>query len=200
MSTENQKKDSVSARKYHLSMEEVALFTVLTLSILGIGITNFKPLESYRYWGVMTVILAITAIVIGWARSKRMGKPVRKMFVVQVVHWTATAATVAGIFLLLHIGRLNYENTGLILLLILGFSTFLDGYRISWSFALVGVMMFITGLFGGYLESYVWIALIGIICVFVIIILIEKYKRIPPAPAEDAGDSLSQEGKGDNPL
>ncbi len=191
MSTENPKKDSVSARKYHWSMDKVALFTVLMLSILGIGITNFRPLESYRYWGGMTVILAITAIVIGWARSKRIGKPVREMFITQAVHWTATAVTVAGIFLLLNMGRLNYENTGLILLVILGLSTFLDGYRISWSFSLIGVMMFVTGLFGGYLESYVWITLIVLVCVFVIIILLEKYKKIPPAPAEDAGDSLS---------
>ena len=178
MDKEMNEKQDTAGRKYRIGMEEIALFVVFALSILGIGVTNFRPLESYRYWGAMTVILAITGMVIGWARSKRMGKPVRKMLVIQLVHWGATLAAVAGIFLLLNMGRLNYENTGLVILLTLGFSTFLDGYRISWSFATVGVMMFIAGLFGGYLEQYVWITLIVIICVFAVIYLLEKYKRL----------------------
>jgi len=177
MDTRTQQKDKVSGKKYHIGMEEVALFVVLIFSIIGIGITNFRPLESYRYWGTMTIVLAITGLVIGWARSKRSGRPVRKMLVIQLVHWGATLVAVAGMFLLLKMGRLNYENTGLVILLTLGFSTFLDGYRISWSFAAIGAMMFIAGLLGGYLEQYVWITLIALICVFVIVYLFEKYKR-----------------------
>ncbi len=197
MDTRTQRTERVSGKKYHIGMEEVALFVVLVLSILGIGITNFRPLESYRYWGTMTIVLAITGLVIGWARSKRSGKPVRKMLVIQLVHWGATLAAVAGMFLLLKMGRLNYENTGLVILLTLGFSTFLDGYRISWSFAAIGAMMFIAGLLGGYLEQYVWITLIILICIFVIVYLFEKYKRFSSASSTkeaDAAPSSKNEG------
>ncbi len=163
--------------RYQWGIEEIALLVVIILSILGIGITNFRPLESYRYWGAMAVVLAITAMVIGWARAKRAGGPVQKIFITQLVHWGATIITVAGVFLLLQMGRLNYENTGLVILLVLGLSTFLDGYRISWSFSAVGIVMFLTAIFGGYIESYVWITLIAIICVFVVILLVEKYAK-----------------------
>ncbi len=178
MDAGKREKHDTSAGRYRIGMEEIALFVVFMLSIMGIGITNFRPQESYRYWGAMTAILAITGIVIGWARSKRLGEPVRKMMVIQMVHWGATMAAVAGMFLLLDMGRLNYENTGLVILLTLGFSTFLDGYRISWSFASVGVIMFIAGLMGAYLEQYVWITLIVIICIFVVVYLLEKYRRL----------------------
>ena len=195
MDMEKQKKQDTAGRKYRIGMEEIALFVVFALSILGIGITNFRPQESYRYWGAMTVILAITGMVIGWARSKRRGEPVRKMLVIQLVHWGATLAAVAGVFLLLDMGRLNYGNTGLVILLTLGFSTFLDGYRISWSFAAVGVMMFIASLFGGYLQQYVWITLIVIICVFAVIYLLEKYKRLASRPSVQGGKTSTSGGE-----
>ncbi len=191
MAAEKQKSGNVSDRKYLVGMEGIALFVVLILSVLGIGITNFRPAESYRYWGAMTVILAMTGLVIGWARSRRMKQPVSRMLVVQLVHWGATMFAVAGMFLLLEMGRLNYENTGLVILLTLGFSTFLDGYRISWTFASIGVMMFVAGLLGGYLEQYVWIVLIVIICVFVVVYLLEKYRNRYSAPSGQDGGSSS---------
>jgi len=98
---------------------------------------------------------------------------------------------VAGMFLLLKMGRLNYENTGLVILLTLGFATFLDGYRISWTFASIGLMMFVSGLLGGYLEQYVWIVLIVIICIFLVVYLLEKYKNRYSAPSGPTGSSSS---------
>ncbi len=178
MADANTKKNvPASDRSYHWGMEETALFIAFIFSILGIGITNFRPQESFRYWGVMTVILALSAAIIAWAEAKRKGGSVRSALMEQAIHWVATALAVIGIFLLLGMGRLNYENTGLVLLLLLGLATFLDGYRISWSLATVGIMIFASGLIGGYIEQYVWIALIMIICVFVVIILLEKYRR-----------------------
>jgi hypothetical protein len=38
--------------------------------------------------------------------------------------------------------------------------------------------MFIAGLMGAYLEQYVWITLIVIICIFVVVYLLEKYRRL----------------------
>jgi len=87
MDAEKQKNGNISDRKYLVGMEGIALFAAFILSVLGIGITNFRPAESYRYWGVMTVILAMTGLLIGWARSRRMKKSVGRMLVVQLVHW-----------------------------------------------------------------------------------------------------------------
>ena len=159
---------------YRLGMESAVLLVAFLLSVIGIGITDFRPLDSYRYWGAMTFILAITGMVMGWARQKRAGLPPGKLLITQMVHWAATFVAVAGIFFLLVAGRLNYENTGLVLLLTLGLSTFLDGYRVSWGFGALGVMMFLTALLGAYIEQYVWVVLIVIICTAVVIIVLEK--------------------------
>ncbi len=161
-------------KRYGRGIELTALLVAFILSVIGIGITEFRPLMSYRYWGAMTLILAVSGIVIGWARHQKLGRSAKEILLTQVVHWCATFAAVAGIYVLLGSGRLNYENTGLVVLLTLALATFLDGYRVSWSFGALGVMMFITSLLGAYIEQYIWVVLIMIICTAVVIVILEK--------------------------
>jgi len=47
---------------------------------------------------------------------------------------------VLGVYLSLHTGRLNYESTGLIIELILGFSLFLDGRNLGWRISLLELL------------------------------------------------------------
>jgi len=164
-------------RKYHFLVEEVAVIAALLLSILGIGITDYSPLRSYNYWGVMTLILAMSGLSIGWARAHRLDLPVAKTLATQLVHWLATGVAVGGIFLLLKAGRLNYENTGLVLLVLLGLATFLDGYRISWRFSLVGVLEFVSGIIAAYVEQYLWVLLIVAIGMAIGMVFWERRER-----------------------
>jgi cation transport ATPase len=180
-------------RKYRRGIELAALLIAFILSVIGIGITDFRPMMSYRYWGAMTLILALIGIVMGWARQQRSGQPAREMLMTQLVHWGATFATVAGIYMLLGSGRLNYENTGLVVLLTLALATFLDGYRVSWSFGALGGMMFVTAMLGAYIEQYIWVVLIMIICTAVVIVILEK-SRARTLSEEDGEGGQKAEG------
>ena len=111
-------------------IEEVILFIVFALSLIGMGLTDFSPLESHRYWVVMIILLAIASIALGWSKEVDQGNIV-KLTIHQLIHWGATLITVLGVYLLLQTGRLNYESTGLIIELILGFSLFLDGRNLG---------------------------------------------------------------------
>lgn len=181
--------------RYVRGIELSALLTAFILSVIGIGITDFRPMVSYRYWGAMTLILAVSGMVIGWARQQKRGLPVKDMFLTQFVHWGATFGTVAGMYMLLSSGRLNYENTGLVVLMTLALATVLDGYRVSWSFGSLGVMMYVTALLGAYIEQYIWVVLIMIICTAVVIVILEKSRGRKLSAQEDQGDRR-QEGEG----
>lgn len=158
-------------------VEAIALTAALFLSILGVGITDYSPLHSYRYWGVMTLVLASSGIAIGWSRAHRLGLPVVKTLATQLVHWLATGVAVGGILLLLKAGRLNYESTGLVLLIVLGLATFLDGYRIDWRFSLVGVLIFMSGIVAAYVEEYLWVLLIIATGTTVAVLLWDRRER-----------------------
>ncbi len=138
---------------------EISLFVAFAFSIVGIGVTDYSPQQSYRYWAAMTVLLTIAALIIGSARAKELHRTIPNILVTQLVHWGATWVAVIGVFILLDAGRLNYESTGLALLIVLGLATFLDGYRVSWRLSVIGILMFVTSLVAGYLEQYIWVLL-----------------------------------------
>ncbi len=171
-------------RSARFSVEGITLTGTLILSMLSISITDYSPLQSYRYWGVMTLVLAVAGIILGWSRAKRLGLPVRVMLFTQLVHWCSTGVVIAGVFLLLRAGRLNYESTGLVLLLMLGLATFLDGYRVSWHFSLIGLLMFATGIVAAYVEEYLWVLLIIATGAAVVIIFWEKLRKSRPHHAQ----------------
>ena len=188
------KKDKVGTQtaksgKARFSVETIALISALALSMLGIGITDYAPLQSYRYWGAMTLVLAAAGIAIGWSRAKKSGVPFSKTLTTQVVHWLTTVVAISGVYLLLKAGRLNYENTGLVLLMTLGVSTFLDGYRISWRFSLIGVLMFVTGIAAAYVEEYLWVLLIIAAAVATAIIYWERHRKSRRLQAEETAQN-----------
>ncbi len=166
-------------------VQGVSLTVTSILSILGIGVTDYSPLQSYRYWGAMTLVLAISALSIGWSRAHRLGLPVVKTLMTQFVHWTTTGIAVSGIFLLLKAGRLNYESTGLVLLILLGLATFLDGYRINWHFSLLGLLMFLLAIAAAYLEEYLWVLLIMTTVIAIAVFLWERRKKSTVHPLVD---------------
>ncbi|MFZ2168442.1 MAG: hypothetical protein WAW61_02280 [Methylococcaceae bacterium] len=157
-------------------IEEVILFIVFALSLIGMGITDFSPLESHRYWVLMIILLAIASIGLGWSKEEYQGK-IFKLISSQLIHWGATLITVLGVYLLLHTGRLNYESTGLITELILGFSLFLDGRNLGWRFSLLGILVGCTAIVAAYVEEYIWVILPVSLCLWVITYYWEKLRH-----------------------
>ncbi|BCG63499.1 MAG: hypothetical protein methR_P1218 [Methyloprofundus sp.] len=158
-------------------IEEIVLFIVLALSLVGMGITDFSPLESHRYWTLMIIIFAFASIGLGWAKKEYQGKHFQELILRQVTHWGATLMTVSGVYLLLNAGRLNYESTGLIIELILGLSLFLDGRDLGWRFSLLGTLVGITAIVAAYIEEYIWVILLVSLCLSVITYYWEKHRR-----------------------
>jgi len=158
-------------------IEEIVLFLVLALSLIGMGITDFSPLESHRYWTLMIILLAFASIGLAWSREEYQGNIFKILIIRQVIHWGATLITVSGVYLLLNTGRLNYESTGLIIELILGFSLFLDGRNLGWRFSLLGILVGISAILAAYVEEYIWVLLLVVLLLSVIIYYWEKYRR-----------------------
>ena len=158
------------------SMERVALAVVFILAMLGVGVTDYAPLQSLNYWGAMAIILALSGLIMGWSKAQHLKQPVLQSLRVQIVHWIATGIAVFGIFLLLKAGRLNYEGTGLVLLVVLGLATFLDGYRLNLFFSLVGVFIFALAIMAAYIEEYLWVLLIVMLILGVIVFFWERHK------------------------
>jgi hypothetical protein len=176
MSSQKGEDMATQSRKLFI-FEMVALIGVLFLSILGVGITDISAMKSYYYWIGLTVLFSIASIILTWLQGREIeDESLLSALFTQLVHWVGTLIAVLIVFSLLKIGRLNYENAGLVMMLVLGLSIFLNAYHMNWRFALVGFFIMIGTILVAYAEAYIWIVSI-IVAVIALIVISLKQKQ-----------------------
>jgi len=67
-------------------IEEIILLLVLVLSLIGMGITDFSPLESHRYWTLMIIVFTFASIALGWAREEYQEKHFKELIARQIIY------------------------------------------------------------------------------------------------------------------
>ncbi|NOT86374.1 MAG: hypothetical protein HOP02_16680 [Methylococcaceae bacterium] len=139
------------------------LFMVLLLlSLLGVAISDISPVKSHAYWLIMMVLFAGTAILANVIEGDddNDGVELKKEITQQILHWLGGFVAVMIVYGFYHTGRLTPEATGLVVLLILALTTYLDGIRLGWRFSFAGVFLGIMAVFAAYIEEYMWQILI----------------------------------------
>ena len=82
----------------------------------------------------------------------------------------------AVIYLLLGTGRLNYETTGLLILLVLAFATFIDGMLVSWKLYVVGLLLLFTLLLATYVEQFLWMIVLAALVMIALVLVFVVWK------------------------
>jgi hypothetical protein len=152
--------DNLIIPKKRFHIEEALLTLLLILSLVGIGITDFSPADGYGYWIIMVFVFALFAIIIGWRQSKHRSVDFKKILRDQSIHWSTSLLVVGGAFLIQKSGRIESDDIGLVILLILSLSTILDGLRVGWRFSLVGLFLGVSAVIAVYTEHFLWIELL----------------------------------------
>jgi hypothetical protein len=76
--------------------------------------------------------------------------------------WLSLLVGVLLVYMLLHSGRLDNENTGLIVLLLLAMTTFAAGLQLGPLVMLLGGFLALSLVLAAYIESYVWLIMLGL--------------------------------------
>ena len=161
----------IRAIKRHKKLEEWILFLVVVVSLIGVAITNFNPTESYRYWLLTAVFYALAGLVMSVSKRKRdqaLNLPVSNRIIDQLILWCGIFFAVMSVYVIMKIGRINYEATGFVVLLVLGLGVFVDGIRFSWRFSMIGMLMMLASVIAAYIVAYVWLILGGILVVMLV--------------------------------
>ena len=167
--------------KRYLGPDGVIMILLVLLSIVGIGITDFSPLLSHWYWLAMVVVIGIACIVMDWSRARKKGLNATTIVKKEVFIWLSVLVAVNLVYFLFHSGRLDSENTGLVILLILALATFLAGLRQDWRLCLLGVLLGGALILATYLEEFLWIVLMVVLAAAAGIYFMARY-------TSDSGD------------
>lgn len=162
-------------RKFQL--EEVILIVLLILSLVGIGITDYSPAQNYWYWIGMFGVFSIAAVLIGWLQAKRQFKDFKRLFLEQIFHWTSSMLIVGAMFALMHADRLYPASAGLVIMLILALSTFLDGLRIGWRFSMNGLFLGVSAVIIAYIQRFMWIEILLALGIAAITFLVQYWRE-----------------------
>jgi hypothetical protein len=175
---------------------------LLILAILGIGITDVSPTRSYGYWIVMVPVFGGACAWMGRDRGRRDGQSRWSFLQVELFYWLSVLAAIQVVYFLFRSGRIDGENTGLILLLILALSVFQAGFRLGWRLCALGLLLAVALLLATYLKTFIWVVLLFVAAAVAIFgVLGTKQIREKPAPGEgpasgETGDTPPEEGEG----
>ena len=122
----------------------------------------------------MVPVFAGACLILEWSRARGKGLKWTTIVGTQLLLWLGLLMAVRLAYLLLHTGRLDNENIGLIILLLLALTTFFAGIHLGWRLFIVGIFLGVALIGAAYLEEFVWIFLI-IAIVVVAIFLLWKY-------------------------
>lgn len=160
-----------------LKIDALLFVSIMFLALLGVGITDYRGESAHGYWRYMLILMALGTTLWGVWRSRRLGLAEgSKLLYQQAILWGAAMLTMAVIYLLLGTGRLNYETTGLLILLVLAFATFVDGMLVSWKLYVVGALLLLTLLLATYVEQFLWMIVLAAVVMIALVLVFVVWK------------------------
>ena len=166
--------------KRRFYVEEAILILLLILSLIGVRITDYSPVDGYGYWMMMVFVFALFAMIIAWQQSRHRMTDFKKIIREQSLHWFTSLLVVEGIFSLQKTEHLSQADAGIVIMMILAQSTVLDGLRVGWRFSLVGIFLGISAIIAANTQHFFWIEIIIAILIIIVTILVEVWQARRP--------------------
>ena len=170
-----EKTEMTAKRRFYV--EEAILILLLTLTLVGVWITDYSPVDGYGYWMIMVFVFALLAMTMAWQQSRHRMTDFKKILREQSLHWFTSLLVVEGVFSLQKSEHLTQEDAGLVIMMILAQSTILDGLRVGWRFSLVGIFLGLSAIIAANTHHFFWIELIIAILIVAVTILIEVWQE-----------------------
>lgn len=159
-----------------LRIQEWIVIALIALSIIGVGITDFAPAVSHWYWLAMVPLFGMACAVIEWDGAKGRGLAPGAVIRNQLLVWISLLVAVQLVYLLLHAGRLDSENAGLIILLLLSLTVFGSGIYLGWRLCVVGACLGLALVMATYLEEFIWLFMIFLVAGAAVVYFVYKYR------------------------
>ncbi len=131
------------------------LFTLrLLLSLLGAYIGYRYRHTSHDYWFVLMFLFAVIAIAPDYYQFKQHGDNL-KAFIHRLLHWVGGLSAGIVVYAYHHSGRIFHEEAGLIVLVILALTTYLDGIQRGWRCIFAGLFLGLITVCVAYFDRYI---------------------------------------------
>ncbi|MEA3275497.1 MAG: hypothetical protein U9Q81_09470 [Pseudomonadota bacterium] len=129
-----------------LLVRELPYVVLYALAVVGVAYTDVDAAASITYWQALIPVFAVIAIIAGWNRSGADARGRKTYVLKQLLHWGALFVVVWLLFLHDVQQLLNDQITGLMIIYLLGLTSFLAGVHQDWRMAIFGAFLFLSGI------------------------------------------------------
>jgi hypothetical protein len=140
----------------HQLLSSHNLFIVrLLLSLLGAYIGYSYRDVSHDYWLVLMFLFTVIAIAPDYYQFKQHRDNLREL-TRDIMHWSGGLCAGIVVYAYHSSGRIFHEETGLIVLLIVALTTYLDGIQRGWRCIFTGSFLGLITVCVAFFDSYLW--------------------------------------------
>jgi hypothetical protein len=165
-----------------LPVQGITLIIMILFTLTGVAVTDDSPQDAFIYWMVMFVVFGATSIVAGWHSARLqvlLGRKnaVKTLLREQFFHWSGALIIASALFSFGMADHMTQEVTGLMVMLLLALTTFLDGIRLGWRFCLTGLYLAVAVVASNLLENSLPALLALALAIIGIILYLQWRKR-----------------------
>lgn len=156
-------------QKHYWKIHAIIALVLVSLSFIGVLLTNFMPNTVWKYWNISIPIFALFCIGLNWADNQSRPHALKLLFQ-EVLHWGGILLTIYLVFIFVHYGLISNIDAGLFVLTLLALGTFMAGIYLNKTFYIIS---FVQALFVCSTIFFIkYLIIISIILIVVFLLLL----------------------------
>ncbi|MBF5059942.1 hypothetical protein [Candidatus Neptunochlamydia vexilliferae] len=176
MDTEEEK--ALKERHHHWQIRLIVAIVMLTLSFVGLIVSDLWRDGAWLYWRVMVGIFALLSLFLSWylRHKKQILSPATIWH--ELVQWFGLILAVYLVAIFVNTGLIGRFEAGLVALTLLALNTFITGIYVEGTFLVIGLLLGLFAAGAALLAEYLYTVMLPItIAVGVLLVWIVRKKH-----------------------
>lgn len=146
----------IQKHHHHWKMRLFVAIIMLSLSFIGLVVSDIRANGAWNYWRVMVPIFAFLCLFLSWyLRHKQKIMSVTTIWH-ELVQWLGLALGVYLINVFVNVGLIGRFEAGLVVLTMLALNTFITGIYVESTFLVIGVLLGLFAAAAALLAAYIY--------------------------------------------
>lgn len=155
-SYDNEDEIVIEKHHHHWKMRLIITLVMLFFSFIGLIFSDIRQNGAWDYWRIMVPVFAALSIFLSWYLKKNKSALTKLSIWHELIHWSGLALAVYLISTFLHIGLTGRFEAGLVILVMLGLTTFLAGIYVEPTFCVIGLLLGVFAITAALLATYIY--------------------------------------------
>ncbi|KTD69874.1 transmembrane protein [Legionella santicrucis] len=159
-----------NSSRYPWNARFIVGIIILLLAFIGLILTNMKAASAWRFWQIITVIIALLALGLSFYHRHVKKIPTAVLIWHEILHWLGLMGSVYIISIYVDIGIISSFIGALGVLALLAQAIFLAGIYIEPTFLLIGIALGLFAISIAWMETHLFLLIIPILIIAVLAI------------------------------